>query len=87
MTSANDNEQGEPVEFYFFKYTFENEGILTSRLGEQGTRDKLNRELASIYGPDGVTVTEFRTATETEVEEAQAALAERFGMAPDPVIN
>jgi hypothetical protein len=74
--------------YYFFSYTFANEGILQSKLGDVETRDKLNRELAAIYGPDGVTVTELRTATETEVSEYRKALEDRYGVTEaQPILN
>lgn len=83
-TTLEDNpittETPEPRTFYYFSYSFSNEGILESRLGDQETRDKLNRELASLYGPDGVTVTELRTATEAEISEYRKALEERYGL-------
>lgn len=83
MTSDNDNQaQDKPVEYFFFRYVFNNEGILASRLGEQETRDKLNRELASIYGSDGLNVVEFRQASEDEVEEMKQRMAEELGVPP-----
>ncbi len=82
----------ETPRFYYFSYKLVNDGVFESALTEQETRDKLNRELAAVYGPDGVTVTEMREATETEVDYFKQLMAERFGLdlpetTNEPTIN
>jgi hypothetical protein len=62
-----------PEQYVFFSFSFANSGILKTAMSEQETRDKLNRELAAIYGPEGLTITEFRPATDEEVAEMQNA--------------
>lgn len=84
MTNDNDNKQDQPA-FYFFAYVFENSGIVQSKLGEVETRDKLNRELAALYGPDGVNLKELRPAAPEEVEEYKKSLFERYGVTPEEI--
>lgn len=86
--TTNDNEPGTNRVHYFFAYTIKNEGVINSTLSEQETRDKLNRELASFYGPDGLDLVELRPATEEEVAAYNEAMASRLAETfPETTIN
>jgi hypothetical protein len=91
----NDNNTVENTEInpvhYYFSFSYSDQGIVLSKLTVQETRDKLNRELAALFGPEGVTVTDFRVATEAEAKDYDEALAERMALTteelPPVVIN
>lgn len=57
------------MKHYFFSFSIEKIGVIASELSEQNSRDQLNRELSQMYGPDAVSVTEFRVATDSEIDD------------------
>lgn len=56
------------LKYYKFEYTFAIEGVVESDMTIEEARDKLNRDLAMIYGPDGVRISDFREANPDETE-------------------
>lgn len=75
--TANDNKSGEPA-YVYFSFKYEDQGIIKTTMNETDTRDKLNRELATLFGPEGITITEFRPATDTEVSEYETAVGDQI---------
>lgn len=76
MTEEKTPATDTPNTFYLFSFMFTIGGIVESSEDAQTARDRLNQELSLFYGPDTVTVTEFREATPSEVSEYQTAVAQ-----------
>ncbi len=68
MDAKQSKQDKQPVESFFFSFSFNAGGIIDSNEGIDKTREHLRDNLRQVYGEDGATIKEFRIATPAEVQ-------------------
>lgn len=53
---------------YYFTFSFKVGGIVDSEKPQDEVLESLKNDLTMVYGPEGFEITEFRPATEEEIE-------------------